>query len=465
VAGRRGSLADPGYGARVRSRLTGLTWLLAWLTGCAPPAPPSNLVLISLDTLVPGRMSTYGNPRPTTPAVSELAARGIVFTQAFSPSSWTLPAHAAMLTGRYPMSLAANPDDLGLYRAAPLLAERFQSAGYRTGAVVGGGFVSATFGANRGFDFFEEGDAERAASWLEDEPREPFFLFFHTFLPHGRYSDRRFAAGLPPGRLEGAFAASGDPRASAICCKGGFEATPAEREYLLALYDGAIARADDAVALLVAALARLDASDRTTVVVTSDHGEEFWQHSGLAVRHGHTLYDELLRIPLVWSEPGLARAGTRCAAPASLVDLVPTVVTRFGLEGDGESDGIDLSAWLDECPDSAERVLLAEGIHSGPSRYSVRTSRGKLIETPEPGHQRGLGRRDPVPVRAPLELYLPDDVDEQHNAIDEHPELAAELQALLQVRRPSRPGTLPGPAQRTLNARMLEQLRELGYVR
>ncbi|MEZ5312595.1 MAG: sulfatase [Thermoanaerobaculia bacterium] len=378
---------------------------LPLLSGCSPPPRP-NVVLISLDTVRADRMSLYGAPRTTSPRIDALAAAGLTFDDATSPSPWTLPAHAAMLSGRYPGGLSVTGDG-PLFSFATLLPERLGALGYRTAAFTGGGFLSQEFGAANGFDSFAVGGAAEAASWIDQVDREPFFLFFHTYRPHVPYRDRRFAKGLDAGRLAGLYKG---PRAKwrelhlALTC-GELELTAAEKEYLLALYDGGIAAADEEVGQLLDALARRELMPRTVVVVTSDHGEEFWDHSARSAYHGHTLYRELLRVPLVWSDPQL-REGRRSAVPVNLVDLVPTILARVGGQLPRELDGFDLGALLRGADALPERAIYGEAVRNGPERFSVRRRGAKFILTPRPEEQRFEGERCAVPVRAIEELFL-----------------------------------------------------------
>jgi arylsulfatase A-like enzyme len=431
--------------------------------GGGPSPPPTNLVLISLDTLTPSRMSTYGLARETTPAISTVAAAGVRFTNAFSPSPWTLPAHAAMLTGLYPSSLAPDPNDRRLYHGAPLLAELFRARGYRTGAVTGGGFVSKRFGVDRGFEDFHWAGAPAAVKWIEAHAGTPFFLFFHSYLAHAPYNDRRYVSDGAGERLASIYTKT--PGASGIhtqvCCTG-LEPSAAEREFLLALYDGGVARADEAVGMLWTALERLDLLDRTAVVVTSDHGEEFWDHLGRAAYHGHSLYDELLRVPLVWYEPGLPRPGSVVDAPVSLIDIVPTVAARFGLDL-ARTDGLDLRPLLSHRRWDVERALFGEGVRHGPTRASVRTARGKLIETLDET-QHGEGAWAPVAVLAPEELYLPDDRGERRNVVANHSRLAASLRASLDAHRRAGAASPPASTIGPLDEETRERLRVLGYT-
>ncbi len=144
-------MARPGPGSRARLlavRLAVVAALVA-LAACERAAPPRprNLVLISIDTLTPARTSAYGAERDTTPALRALAARGVRFDEAFTTSPWTLPAHAALLTGRCPTSLAPDPNDRRLVHGAPSLAELCRAAGVRTAGFTGAAFMSARDGS------------------------------------------------------------------------------------------------------------------------------------------------------------------------------------------------------------------------------------------------------------------------------------------------------------------------------
>ncbi|MGH0033296.1 MAG: sulfatase [Myxococcota bacterium] len=430
-------------------------------SGCG--APPPNVLLVSIDTLRPDRLGCYGEAR-TTPAIDGLAAGGVRFENAFSPSPWTLPAHAAMLSGRYPGSIRDDPNSLDLLREATLLGEILSGDGFTSAAVTGGRFLGASFGLPASFDHFEEvtsGGAERAARWLRDHAGERFFLFFHTYVVHAPYVDRRFLRGADGGRLADIYAGGvlNDPHFAA-CCRG-LDATSEEREFLLRYYDGGVALADADVARLLSALDELALREDTLVIVTSDHGEEFWEHTGRGAYHGHTLYDELLRVPLVWSDPAIAEPRV-VAHPVSLVDVVPTVLARLGVEPPTGLDGVDLTPLL-RGGEGPERALLAEGTRNGPERKSVRTSEGKLIVTPRPGVQGGDGERYPVPVRAAVELYAPGDRAERDNRAEREPHQVEKLMPHLNDRIRRAPESRSAGHDR-LDAKTRAELRALGYV-
>ena len=176
----------------------------------APPALP-DVLLISVDTLRRDHLSAYGYARPTSPRLRALAEEGVLFTNVVSPSSWTLPAHASMLTGLYPARHGLQDDGVKLAPEIPTLAESMGALGYTSLAVVSHVYVSSQFGLDRGFRHFDdsliEGGAtnpiggtvvDRVLSRVDALGPEPLFAFVHFFDPHWNYTppppfDTRFA--------------------------------------------------------------------------------------------------------------------------------------------------------------------------------------------------------------------------------------------------------------------------------
>jgi arylsulfatase A-like enzyme len=447
--------------------------LVLWGTACSrPPSQPKNVknvVLISLDTLRLDRMSLFGGARRTTPAIESLARDGVTFDRAYTAAPWTLPAHAAMLTGRYPSSLS-DVEDAPLYRLAPMLSTMLKERGYDTAAVTGGGFVDAGHGANVGFDAYHEGEVDLALDWLGARRSDaPFFLFFHTYAAHLPYRDFRFVQGVDGGQLTVLRDGSPKERLAAYyaltCGLGTY--TEAEKAFLLATYDGGVAAADELVGRLVAALRDRQLLAETIVIVTSDHGEEFWDHANRAAYHGHTLYNELLHVPLVWYDPALARRGVRVVDPVSLVDIVPTVLARLGLPPAADLDGIDVGSLLDGRSLGGEHALFAEAVRHGPPRHGVITAAATLLVNGAPDEQRREGRTCAVPVAAPRELYLAADGAERVDRFAAEPVLAerldVQLQAAGQAHTRKAQGA-PKAAPATIDDATRRRLGELGYV-
>jgi len=370
---------------------------LAWLEQhglnlfASPPASPppvENVLLVSVDTLRADHVSWQGYERDTTPALDALARRGLVFRDAMSTSSWTLPAHGSLLTGRYPSQHGAQDDGSALSPAVPTLAELFSGAGFDTFGVVSHVYVASPFGFERGFATFDDslieggttnprGDAviDRAIAWLDTrDPARRFFAFVHLYDPHWDYAapeplGRRWVSPGYRGPIDGRYE-------TMIPFLAGEGMEPADRNALVGYYDGEIAWVDRQIARLIDALEQRGVLAETLVVLTSDHGEEFLDHGRLG--HGRTMYQEQLHVPLVFRHDSLPRE--RRPEPVSLVDVAPTLLALAGVEPPVGLPGRSLLA-----PVSSERVLFAESIRFGLAWRAARRGPHKVAELAEAG--------------------------------------------------------------------------------
>ena len=264
-----------------------------------------NVVLISMDTVRADHLGTYGYGRPTSPNVDRLAEKAVVFENAISQSAWTLPGHGSMMTGLYPGRLGVTqyPAKRSLPRVRSL-AEEFSRAGYATGAFTGGGFVAAHFGFDRGFDVYAsdgrrfEHNLEEALSWLRNNKDRRFFLFLHGYDAHRPYystpEDKR-AVGLMGKRTA---------EQRGFCRKDNRE-KPDNLDVVIKYYDAAIRHGDVAVGRFLDERGTLGLDDRTVVLITSDHGEEFFEHGNCD--HVRFLYREVVGVPFILRVPGLGR--------------------------------------------------------------------------------------------------------------------------------------------------------------
>ncbi|MEW6270253.1 MAG: sulfatase [Thermodesulfobacteriota bacterium] len=306
-------------------------------------ARPINVVLYVVDTLRADHLGCYGYDLPTSPRLDALARDGVLFERVVAQSSWTRPAVASLLTGLDPFAHGATGLRQGLPANAPTLAELLAAQGFSTAAFVSNVNVSAPFGFARGFATFvylpEEPDRESshvlsdelgaaALRWLEARDGRPFFLYLHASDPHAPYTAAselraRFRRGADAAHLLDAaeLRRKLDRDPSSL--------SAAEVRELVAAYDAEIAFNDASLGALLDALDREGLRGSTLVVVTADHGEEFRDHGGF--NHGHTLYEELIRVPLVVRLPDGARAGERVATLARQIDLVPTVLEQLAV--------------------------------------------------------------------------------------------------------------------------------------
>ncbi|MHC5212668.1 MAG: sulfatase [Planctomycetota bacterium] len=404
--------------AWVGPRRWGATLLLAMAlsVACAErsEAPP-DVLLISLDTVRADALDFLD--AETAPHLAALARRGTVFTQAIAGSSWTLPSHAQMFTGQPPVVHGVRTDAVRIDPAVPTLPERLQAAGYWTAGLYTGWFVAGPYGFARGFDTYanamtggeqmqallaeavEGGDPERAAEVLRQRdvqshrdvtsrnvvsrasglvaraPGGPRFLFAHFMDPHTDFIppppfDTRFDPDYQ-GPFDGRDLASNpaifDPARDPPRVIG-------ERDllHLRALYRGEIAWTDRAIGELLDALESSGRLEHTLIVVTADHGEEFFEHG----RFGHraSLYDEVLRVPLLIVPPG----GRPPAGPArvdlqvGLSDLLPTIADYAGLGATDTALGRSLRPLL-EGERLPPRPLVSSLLLVGPARADGRT--------------------------------------------------------------------------------------------
>jgi arylsulfatase A-like enzyme len=369
---------------------------------CGPGARP-NILLVVCDTVRAYHVSTNGYARPTTPAIDALGRDGAVYLNAYTPSPWTLPAHASLFTGLYPSSHGADSGHLRLDATLPLLARRLHDAGYKTLAYVENPWVGKTYNFQEGFDTFDEiwrgvhgteedmgaarvsQEVARWLAWRDDnvEARgQPFFIFINYFEAHLPYNPpeperSKFlrATGALQGGPGGEWAADRVARVERLRrfkhpeevkqILGAGSLEPADFAILSDLYDGEIAYVDRRVGEVTGLLRQRGLLDRTVLAVTSDHGEMLGEH-GL-MDHKLNLYQPVLRIPLVLRYPPSVAPGLRIESAVMLQDLYPTLLTLAGIDQPSAApspNGVGGPAWPPE-----SRVLPGiTGLRPGPVR-------------------------------------------------------------------------------------------------
>lgn len=318
------------------------------VSACGPqPTPPPekvNLVILSIDTLRPDHLGLYGYPHPTSPNLDRFADRSAVFDQAVTVHVATAPAHATMLTGRYPGSHGIQRNGMSLAPDVPTLGGILSDDGWVTGAFVSGWTLHHHTGLDRGFSIYDDDIGERgngahragssttdaALAWLEGRVAddERFFLFLHLFEPHWPYDPpARDALRFLPGQYE--LTTIGKPvhldRMKSVNRLNHYE----QREYI-ARYDGEIVVADRLLDSLLDRLEDLGVTHNTVVIVLADHGETLFEREW-TMDHGTRPYDEQARIPMILHVPGENFGGHRVAEQVSLLDVVPTVLDIFAI--------------------------------------------------------------------------------------------------------------------------------------
>ena len=326
--------------------------LASALAGCGGGAPVDaavrrpNIVLYIVDTVRADRLGVYGYGKPTSPRLDAFAAGAVLFENAYAQSSWTRPAVASLFTGLLPPAHRTVGRRSVLPEDATTLAEILAAHGYEGMGLVRNPNVGRAFGFAQGFTRFRSEDRERDETmldrvrlWLDERQgvAEPFFLFLHAIDPHGPYD--------PAPEFEEMFEAGGAPahyrtvRYLLGLNRGDVEPEPETADALSRLYDAEVAQNDRAFGELLDELEARGLVEDTAVIYLSDHGEEFAEHGRW--EHGLSLYEEVLRVPLVMRLPGVPPR--RVEEPAQHVDVLPTLLAYLGIEAP-PTDGRDLLA-------------------------------------------------------------------------------------------------------------------------
>lgn len=358
-----------------------------------PARPPPDLVLVVIDTLRADGLSLYGNPRPTTPEIDRLAAEGAWFHRAYAHSSWTLASFASMFTGQLPHvhrvgRSGFDPTAFGRVPAeTQTLAERLQARGYHTGAWMNNTFLAPEFGLQQGFETYDwmgadnvhqrsaEQTVAAATTWLATQTG-PVFMVVHLMEPHFEYRapDDLLGTWSAQVDLEGEAPPTLDDQAFAAWHGGGAPPSAAGIRFVRARYDEEVRAADRALGALFATLRARPNWDNTLVAVTSDHGEELWDHGGF--EHGHSLLSEVTRVPLVLGG-GLAPGVGRTDTVVGHADLTAALLLAAGAAPVEGSPGQDLLA-LARQGTVAGRTAISENTLYGPPRVSIVGDRHRL---------------------------------------------------------------------------------------
>jgi len=383
--------------------------LIAWLLALAcdvptaplapPPTPPSprGVLLVTLDTTRADALGAYGGPFGLTPHLDRLASEGVVFDEAIATAPLTAPAHASLLTGRYPFAHGVrNNLHYTLRDDVPTLPEAFSEAGWATAAFVSASVLDARIGLDRGFDHYVDDVPDRAptpmavpsrdgaeivdlaATWFHDQvrhhPTQPVFLWVHLYDAHAPYAP-----------------------------------APAFRDRHQDPYLAEIAELDHHVGSLVRALTGRDPARRWTTAVIGDHGEGRGDHGEAA--HGLFLYRSTLRVPWLLAGPGVPE-GVRMDGPVSQVDLPATIASLAGLTFPA-GEGVDLAASFSQPAPSrppvyAETLVPLESYGLAPM-FAVQGDPWKVVFAPrteswdwrvDPDETRALEEGEPVAAAA-----------------------------------------------------------------
>jgi arylsulfatase A-like enzyme len=396
------------------------------VTSCSQEAaapPDLNVILISIDTLRADHLGCYGYPRPTTPAIDELCRDSVVFAQAIAQAPSTLHSHASMLSSLLPQHHQASwANKTRLPEEVLTLPEVLAQVGFRTVAFTGGGQVDAVFGLDQGFEIYRRVRAKRfagtvreAVRWLKVNQNSPFFMFLHTYEVHHPYTPEPGHLALFNTDYEGPL-----PKEISIDLLrqingGRLGIRQEDLQYIIDAYDAEVRSMDESLERLLDYLREQDLYDRTMIVLTSDHGEEFGEH-GVVGWHSHGLYDELLRVPLVAKYPLSRHAGRVVETQVRSLDIPPTILAALGLEIPDVFLGVDVTASLAGEPEMSLPAISRMDVPGSRDVTALRIGRWKLNQrslydlSVDPGERRDLAANRHETV-AELEAIVSEQVD------------------------------------------------------
>jgi len=391
------------------------------LDGAAPTAtrPIKNVIVYLIDTLRADKLQAV-NPRSRvlTPGLARFVETAAVMAGAHTQENWTKPSVATLLSSLFPWQHQAITTEAVVPNDVELLPETLSARGFHTGAFIANGYVSDRFGFRQGWtsyrNYVREGRrnvaqyvAADVLEWLDQRPQEkPFFLYVHTIDPHVPYKPpRQFLEMYDATPYSGVVDFSSDNELLEKIKAGRIPLNARDKVHLEALYDGEISYHDVHFNSILDGLARRNLADDTMVIIVADHGEEFWDHG--SVGHGHSVYEELLHIPMIVRLPGTTGTALRVEDAVGLVDVMPTVLEALGQPlPDGLAGQSFLPLLRGETADAPRTAVsgFMEGwrtVVSGRYKLIHRTLERQMLYdlSRDPQEQTDLGPEHPIGVR------------------------------------------------------------------
>lgn len=356
-----------------------------------------NFILISIDTLRADHLGCYGYPRNTTPNVDRLAEKGIIFKNMIAAAPWTLPSHMSMMTSLYPdlHRVSGIKDRLDNKRVT--IAEALRKNGYTTAGLISVQWLSSLFGFNRGFQKYiedyeskvilnpnAESVTKKAILLLKElKHAGKFFLFIHYFDPHATYDppppyNKIFNPNFSSKKVD---ISEDDLIQESLRLRSPKEKVSKEDlERIIALYDGEIRYVDSQISVLLNTLDSMGLLNKTVIILTSDHGEEFKEHGSMS--HGASLYEEVLKTPLILYYPKNTN-GITIQELISTIDIAPTILSISGSPREKEFQGLNLMDIVHKNHDrqpQEERAVYSKVEIVGNEKVVIRAIRRKNVK-------------------------------------------------------------------------------------
>jgi len=419
-----------------------------------------------------------------------LAQDSVLFEETYASSPWTLPSHVSLFTSLSGISHQVYESRDRIDPAQTMLAEVLRKNNFFCSAFTGSGYVDSVYGFSKGFDVYQEGEglttlmnsaelmSQVTSKWLGQDADKSFFLFLHTCQVHTPYS-------CPP--PYNTMFLGQNPRWQRINLlnylggiSGIFKELPEEdRQNIIGLYDGEISYVDDKlIKPLIEKLKELHLYDRTMIVFTSDHGEEFFEHGSWM--HGQSLYEEALKVPLIIKFPGSKYRGKRIPGLVRLIDVMPTILEELAIDAnnlnmEGKSlipvirgNGKRERTFLADTAYLTNRLSPEQKMNSSeilfPDKIAFGSRKNKLILNRELTEEEARSYSPPPPGFPAVELYdLDADSRERVNLAYSKADQAERMVQKIKGVYGKKKKTAENQVQP--DEKLKEQLRALGYIR
>ncbi|MCI0607230.1 sulfatase [bacterium] len=437
------------------------------------------IILITVDTLRADAVSAYNNRTRATPNIDRLAEDGMLFQNAISEAPWTLPAVSSIMTGVSPLVHLTTEVNSQFPSGLPTLPEYLKKAGFKTAAIgrnphlvtnhfrgfqfynffpksrisgVGGYVLHRFFPKSQRTDVSTSELTKMASALISNNRKQDFFLWLHYFDPHLPYSPpERFLLSKSPSSRIGKKCQTSVIRGTR---SGFFVPTKSERDWIKELYLAEVQYVDDEVGKLINFLKENQLYEESLILLTSDHGEEFWEHGSF--EHGHTVYNEVLQVPLVIKLPGSLHKSRidQLVAPSAVVPTILELCNISSAPNSFSSTSL-ASLWNPDLLPINPGPVVSAGLLYYEEKRSLQLGGIKYIQTPvanreelydlvkDPAEQFSIARSESEKLREARSLF-----EQNQNA-------ARKLQSRYKIM---------GPMERELAPGDLEMLRSLGYV-
>ena len=405
-----------------------------------------NILLFTVDACRPDHFGCYGYSRNTTPNIDKIASEGVLFTQAFSQSAWTTPGMISIFTSLYPPIHGVDAKDRTLKDDVLTLPRVLKENGYV--APVLPKFVDIQNYWHLGFDVvdkerFSGEEGEDLLKLLEAYKDQRFFIWYHYHGLHLPYNpqnpyDKIFQEDIFSG-VSAETEAVTLVKAKSVIKNGSVSFNSTERKVVVALYDGQVRQLDDYMKQLMERMKQWSILDNTLIIITSDHGEELFEHGFIG--HASTslnakLYDEIIHIPLIIWWPKKIKHKV-VGDLVQQIDIMPTILDMLGIPPFEGLQGYSLVPSIQGKPANNLRPVFCETILGGFQSTKemeeirlrcVRTKEWKLIYINTPASDVSRGGLN----EGKYELYnLRSDPKEERNIFENHPDVVKELKKKL----------------------------------